>query len=793
MTDNPKNEVKLKKRAKIQISVFLGLLFVCLLVITVFTGLKEIDNIRAVNSLVSEIYDTKLPELVDNQKLLQNIENLRRYAEVAYVSDNVDIRREARLNARELVSESISLSSDSIHSDSLMAARTIDGMVRIRNQIDKHQSDLRSALSNYISALNSFTRYLDAQTYNTFIYGFFVNNFLFPPDNLVKISIPEFNSELETHIVYLTELHASVRPKLSLVEKKSFDDSYANLEMSLDLILVSFRDINKLKSELEIKWNEIDLLLKKMRNKVRLGAESSVHNMLSVIIKKSESTELSSYILFGIIILFLVIDYFILHFFLTNPLRWATEKLHQLRAGGSVEDFPHIYIYEIAKLASLLDVFSEHLAGLYTQANFLEGEAARKKDLEHLMVAVFNASLDGYVVWNHKQVVFVSPGTLTLLGLSSVEEFSDSYENFGFSSSHLRDMLNITADSGREREECALITKNGSFISVELTYIPVNYHSTKCLLTYIRDLRQLTMREADLRIAKEQADAANKAKSNFLSAMSHELKSPMNGILGLTRLLLSTDITKLQKEYLYSLEESTRALLNIIDNILDFSYLENGRLPLDEKKFTLEKILNDVLEFNQAQSTLRGIPVSFNIDPSASSSYEGDSDKLFQIVNNLVSNALKFTEHGFINISVFEKNVEEARDAVFDSDSQKTTGGAEESFSSSGSVINFSKTEGGAGGKTGMVMLHFTVKDTGIGISPDLKPNLFTAFSIGDPSPSRKHGGTGIGLALSKNLVNIMGGKIWCESEPGQGSVFHFTVLVAPVKEADESSSSSGS
>ena len=351
-------------------------------------------------------------------------------------------------------------------------------------------------------------------------------------------------------------------------------------------------------------------------------------------------------------------------------------------------------------------------------------------DLEGL-VQSWNPAAERLFGWNSNEVTGLP---LPFVPADKLDEFHGRIER-------------VLRGEDLTRECVCRVKKDGS--AVELSIASATLRDTQGatvgLISVINDVTERQRAEEELRKAKAAAEEASRIKSEFLANMSHEIRTPMNGVIGMTDLVLETDLTEQQRDYLEMVKASAEGLLTVINDILDFSKIEAGRLELDPNEFQIRQTMEETAAIMSLPACRKGLELVIEVCPEVPEILIGDQLRLRQVLLNLLGNAIKFTDTGEIMLRV---------------ETEKITAEA--------------------------ARLHFWVKDTGIGIPADRQEQIFKAFTQADNSTTRKFGGTGLGLTITARLVELMGGRIWVQSEPGHGSVFHFTVTF-PVITAEPS------
>ena len=363
---------------------------------------------------------------------------------------------------------------------------------------------------------------------------------------------------------------------------------------------------------------------------------------------------------------------------------------------------------------------------------------------------MFNAIPLSCSLWDDNyKIMNCNEETARLFHLSGKVEFgkifpalSPEYQPNGDKSfEKARENLHRAFNEGYCRFEWMHLTGDGNPLPCEVILVRVEHAGKPIVAAYIRDLREkkatlsaMHKVEADLRMALVAAEENAKAKSEFLDNMSHELRTPMNGVLGFLRLAAQTEMTAEQQKYIDEAERSAKNLMRIIDDVLDFTEIENKKMTLNAVRFQLSDVFGDMADAFARIVKEKNLEFNLRLPPELPRYIYGDLVKLEKVLFNLIDNAVKFTEKGKVTVRVKTKR----------------------------------QTEN-------MIELCFYVRDTGIGIKPDQMDSLFEPFWQADSSLTRKHGGTGFGLPLSKHLATLLGGRIWAESEFEEGSTFFFT------------------
>jgi two-component system sensor histidine kinase/response regulator len=374
----------------------------------------------------------------------------------------------------------------------------------------------------------------------------------------------------------------------------------------------------------------------------------------------------------------------------------------------------------------------------------LQEQIARARASEAMSAAVVRTALDCVITIDRTgRILEFNPAAERTFGYSRDQvigrDMADVIIPAHMREAHRRGMRRYL-DTGEtrvleRRVEVTAMCSDGHEIPVELAITPIRYEGRPPIFTaFLRDITDRRRAVEQMLSAKEAAEAASKAKSEFVANISHEIRTPMNGILGMTDLVLETDLTPRQREFMLMVKSSGRSLLAVINDVLDFSKIEAGKLTLESIPFHLRQAVSETLTPLALRAHEKGLELLCDIHQRVPDALLGDPSRLRQIVLNLVGNAIKFTERGEVLLTI---------------------------------DIDHEITEG--------VCLHVSVRDTGIGIPKEKQEAIFSPFTQGDGSTTRKFGGTGLGLTISSQLVHLMGGRLWVDSAERRGSTFHFT------------------
>ena len=389
-------------------------------------------------------------------------------------------------------------------------------------------------------------------------------------------------------------------------------------------------------------------------------------------------------------------------------------------------------------------------AGILKSAGMLIASAIQRQRTERDLIHE-RQTLDWVLETSPVAIVTTSEGKIQQLNKRATELFavkteSPTSEILSYITGKYRNQIDSTEIIQKVLSEGVFSRRGVQFPCVDgvvrdflLTTVPFKPDSTQTLISWVVDITELKESERALIQAKDKAEIATKAKSEFLARMSHEIRTPMNAILGMIYLCLQTDLNAKQWDYLTKTQSAAHTLLSIINDILDFSKIEAGKLELESVAFSLKATINDIIDITRVSAGEKGLKLITTIDPQIYDNLVGDPLRLRQILLNLVSNAIKFTDKGGVFITV-------------EQDPQFL-------------------------GKSDEIGLVFIVKDTGIGLKPEQINTIFESFAQADGSTTRKYGGTGLGLAIVKSLVELMGGKLGVTSIYGQGATFYFTVV----------------
>ncbi len=431
------------------------------------------------------------------------------------------------------------------------------------------------------------------------------------------------------------------------------------------------------------------------------------------------------------------------------PLSRMTKATEALARGAVDIELPTSQISELRGLSGALEVFRASLLERARQESALRKSEENADRAQRQLVDAIESISEGFALYNEddRLVLFNSnyrrffPGIFEKIALGATFE-----ELVEFSAADVVNIDRSPVDRQRWLSERLRQHRDpGEPIEIHFRrgrWMRISEYKTPAggIAMIVTDISQAKTRESELEGAKEQAEAANAAKSLFLANMSHEIRTPMNGVLGMAELLQQTELTDRQRRFVGTLRASADSLLTVINDILDLSRIESGTFEIDRADFDLNATIEAVVDLLAESAQRKGLEFAYHIEDGVPGWVNGDANRLRQILINLIGNAIKFTDHGEVVLRL-----------------------------------------GASPRPNGEIVVRFEVADTGIGMDDQAKSHVFQAFQQADGSVTRRFGGTGLGLAISKQLAELMDGEIGVESAPGKGSTFWFTSNLTPV------------